>query len=115
MNETKVVFQRKLYNRMLQWKQEEQGQTALLIEGVRRVGKSTLAELFAKKEYFLLSRGNKLCPLEVKSSGYKTHASLDAFQEKFSARILHRYLVYTKDLAKEQDVLMLPVFMVGQI
>lgn len=64
---------------------------------------------------FLLSRGNKLCPLEVKSSGYKTHASLDAFQGKFSARILHRYLVYTKDLAKEQDVLMLPVFMVGLI
>lgn len=64
---------------------------------------------------FLLSRGNKLCPLEVKSSGYKTHASLDAFQEKFSARILHRYLVYTKDLAKDQDVQMLPVFMVGLI
>lgn len=64
---------------------------------------------------FLLSRGNKLCPLEVKSSGYKTHASLDAFQGKFSARILHRYLVYTKDLAKDQDVLMLPVFMVGLI
>ena len=64
---------------------------------------------------FLLSRGNKLCPLEVKSSGYKAHASLDAFQEKFSARILHRYLIYTKDLAKVQDVLMLPVFMVGLI
>ena len=64
---------------------------------------------------FLLSRGNKLCPLEVKSSGYKTHASLDAFQEKFSARILHQYLVYTKDLSKDQDVLMLPVFMVGLI
>lgn len=64
---------------------------------------------------FLLSRGNKLCPLEVKSSGYKAHASLDAFQEKFSSRILHRYLIYTKDLAKDQDVLMLPVFMVGLI
>ena len=64
---------------------------------------------------FLLSRGNKLCPLEVKSSGYKAHASLDAFQEKYSARILHRYLIYTKDLARDQDVLMLPVFMVGLI
>lgn len=62
---------------------------------------------------FLLSRGNKLCPLEVKSSGYKVHASLDAFHEKFSARILHRYLVYTKDLENDQDVLLLPVFMVG--
>ena len=64
---------------------------------------------------FLLSRGNKLSPLEVKSSGYKTHASLDAFQMKFSSRILQRYLVYTNDLAWNQDVLMLPVFMVGLI
>ena len=59
---------------------------------------------------FLLSRGNKLCLLEVKSSGYKTHASLDAFQMRFSERILHRYLVYTEDLAKDQYVLMMPVF-----
>ena len=51
MKKMEFVFQRKLYDRMLQWKQEEQGQTALLIEGVRRVGKSTLAETFAKKEY----------------------------------------------------------------
>ena len=47
---------------------------------------------------FLLSRGNKVCPIEVKSSGYKRHASLDAFCEKFSSRVLQRYLVYTKDL-----------------
>lgn len=64
---------------------------------------------------FLLSRGNKLCPLEVKSSGYKSHVSLDAFQQKFSARILHRYLVYTKDLEKDKELLMLPVFMVGLV
>ena len=37
------------------------------------------------------------------------------FQIKFSERILHRYLVYTKDLAQDQDVLMLPVFMVSLI
>jgi len=60
---------------------------------------------------FLLSRGNKICPIEVKSSGYRRHASLDAFQEKFSGRIKERYLIYTKDLAKEQDILMLPVYM----
>ena len=50
---------------------------------------------------FLLSRGAKLCPIEVKSSGYNTHASLDAFCAKFSSRIGERYLVYTKDLAKD--------------
>ena len=37
------------------------------------------------------------------------------FQMKFSERIRHRYLVYTKDLAQDQDVLMLPVFMVSLI
>ena len=37
------------------------------------------------------------------------------FQMKFSERILHKYLVYTKVLAQDQDVLMLPVFMVSLI
>lgn len=60
---------------------------------------------------FLLSRQNKICPLEVKSSGYRRHASLDMFYDKFSSRIKERYLVYTKDLQKNQDVVMLPVYM----
>ncbi len=62
---------------------------------------------------FLLSRKNKICPLEVKSSGYKAHASLDAFSRKFSDRILRRYLIYTKDVRKEEDVLCLPVYMIN--
>lgn len=60
---------------------------------------------------FLLARKNKVCPMEIKSSGYKTHASLDAFCEKYSSRILNKYLVYTKDLGKDQDVLSIPVYM----
>lgn len=60
---------------------------------------------------FLLSRGSKLCPIEVKSSGYRSHASLDAFFRKFPDRIQHRYLLYTKDLRKEEDVRMVPVFL----
>lgn len=60
---------------------------------------------------FLLSRSNKICPIEVKSSGYKAHASLDAFKTKFSDRILQSYLIYTKDLRKDDDVLLLPAFM----
>lgn len=60
---------------------------------------------------FLLSRGAKLCPLEVKSSGYKTHASLDAFCEKFSERVGERFLVYTKDLRKDGATTLLPVMM----
>lgn len=59
---------------------------------------------------FLLSRGSKICPIEVKSSGYKSHVSLDAFCAKYSDRILHRYLLYTKDLRRDGEVQMIPVF-----
>ena len=45
------VFRRKLYDRMLEWKRTSDGSTALLLKGARRVGKSTLVEEFAKKEY----------------------------------------------------------------
>jgi len=60
---------------------------------------------------FLLSRGSKIWPIEVKSSGYKTHASLDAFCKKFSERISNRYLIYTKDLKKDEATTLLPVFL----
>ena len=46
-----MVFKRKLYDEILRWKAEMAGQYALLINGARRVGKSTLAEEFAKREY----------------------------------------------------------------
>lgn len=61
---------------------------------------------------FILVRKNKVCPIEVKSSGYKTHASLDAFSRKFSDRILDKYLIYTKDLAKDEDIFCLPIYLV---
>ncbi len=60
---------------------------------------------------FLLSAGTKLCPIEVKSSGYKTHASLDAFCTKYSDRIKDRYIVYTKDLARDDNTLYIPAYM----
>lgn len=60
---------------------------------------------------FLIADGDKVSPVEVKSSGYKAHASLDAFCRKFSARIKNRYLIYTKDLREEGDVLYLPAYM----
>lgn len=61
---------------------------------------------------FLLTVKNKVIPLEVKSSGYKTHKSLDVFTVKYSDRIARRYIVYTKDLCKEQDIFCIPVYMV---
>ena len=60
---------------------------------------------------FLLSRGAKLHPIEVKSSGYNSHSSLDAFCEKYSHIIDKRYLIYTKDLNKDEQTILLPVYM----
>ena len=61
---------------------------------------------------FILARKNKVCPIEVKSSGFQTHASLDAFSRKFSDRILDKYLIYTKDFAKDEDIFCLPIYLV---
>jgi len=60
---------------------------------------------------FLLSRAAKLHPIEVKSSGYNSHASLDAFCEKFSHIVDKRYLIYTKDLNKDEQTILLPFYM----
>jgi predicted AAA+ superfamily ATPase len=60
---------------------------------------------------FLIADGDKVSPIEVKSSGYKSHASIDAFCRKFSSRIKNKYLLYTKDTRKEGDMLYLPVYM----
>lgn len=68
----------------------------------------------AKHNYeidFLLSKGGKVCPIEVKASGYKRHTSLDKFIEKYSDRILEKYLVYTKDLKKDGEILCVPIYM----
>lgn len=44
-------MRRKMYNRLLQWKKENEGKSALLVQGARRVGKSYIVEEFAKAEY----------------------------------------------------------------
>ena len=61
---------------------------------------------------FLLSRGIKIVPIEVKSSTYKTHVSMDVFCEKFSSRIANdRYLVYTKDYFQDGSLKYLPTYL----
>ena len=58
---------------------------------------------------FMLSRGNKVWPIEVKSSSHKTHASLDAFCDKYAKRVGERFLLYTKDLSHDEQTRLLPV------
>ena len=60
---------------------------------------------------FLLTNSNKICPIEVKSSNYKKHSSLDEFSIKYSNRILNKYIIHTKDISKDKDILCLPIYM----
>ncbi len=46
-----MIFQRKIYSKLIEWKNECNGSKALLIEGARRIGKSTITLEFAKNEY----------------------------------------------------------------
>ena len=50
-NTNPPIFRRKFYDVLLDWKENDSYRYALMIEGVRRVGKSTIAEQFAKNEY----------------------------------------------------------------
>ena len=50
-NEENMIFKRKIYDSMLRWKQLSQGTSALMLEGARRTGKSTIVKFFAQNEY----------------------------------------------------------------
>lgn len=60
---------------------------------------------------FLISVGDKLCPIEVKSGNYRTHRSLDVFCDKFSRRIKDKYVVHIKDFKRENGINYIPVYM----
>lgn len=60
---------------------------------------------------FLISTGNKICPIEVKSGNYRCHKSLDQFCDKFGSRIGNKYLVHTKDYKWENGINYIPVYM----
>ncbi len=60
---------------------------------------------------FLISEKNKVCPIEVKSSGYKNHSSIDAFSLKFSSKISRKILINTKDYQKGENIEYLPIYM----
>lgn len=67
-----------------------------------------------KKYYeidFIIADKHKVSPIEVKSSGYKSHKSLDEFCVKFSDRIMNKYLIYTKDFKRENGIDYIPVYM----
>lgn len=64
---------------------------------------------------FIISRQSKICPIEVKSSQSKEHHSIDRFIQKYSSRILTSYMLYTKDMRKEKDLVCLPMYMAAML
>ena len=61
---------------------------------------------------FLISMGVKICPIEVKSSNYRGHKSLDVFCDKFSSRIREKFVAHTKDYKWENGINYIPVYMI---
>lgn len=80
------MLRRKIYDQMVNWKQKSNGTTALLIDGARRVGKSYIAELFARQEYkshIIIDFGN--APQDILDLFLYESADLDLFFAKLSA------------------------------
>ena len=90
----------------------------VIAQMLRATGKNlfyhTIPYAEGKKYYevdFVITEKHKISPIEVKSSGYKTHKSLDEFCVKFSNRIMNKYLIYTKDYKRENGIEYIPVYM----
>lgn len=93
----------------------------LAAQMLRSSGNSLYFYTWAKDERhnyevdFLLSRGAKICPIEIKSANYRSHVSLDAFCSKFSSRIGNRYVVCTRDFRRDGETTILPFYMLGLV
>ncbi len=90
----------------------------LIAQMLRATGKNlfyhTIPYAEGKKYYevdFIITNKHKISPIEVKSSGYKSHKSLDEFSTKYSERITNKYVIYTKDYKREGGVEYIPVYM----
>ena len=60
---------------------------------------------------FLVPRGRKICPVEVKPGRYQRHASLDKFTVRFGKRLGQSYILYGKDVMEKDGIIHLPLYM----
>jgi len=78
--------------------------------------KSEAATNVSKYEIdFLTVRNKRICPIEVKSSSYKSHRSFDCFLKKYNLKANDRYIIYTKDLQTREDIIYIPLYMTSLI
>lgn len=93
------MLKRKIYDELVSWKNNSCGQTAVLIDGARRVGKSYIAEEFAKNEYksyIIIDFGN--APKDILELFENESYNLDLFFAKLSA-------FYSKPLHKRESII----------
>lgn len=60
---------------------------------------------------FLIVKKKKVCPIEVKSSGYKRHKSFDRFRQKYQLKMEDSYIIYSKDVKQEGGITYIPFYM----
>ena len=92
------MFQRKIYDKLLDWKQTSDGKTALLIEGARRIGKSTVVEEFGKNEYKTYILVDFSVASKAVKELFEDMSDLDYF-------FLQLQLQYKKDLYKRESLI----------
>ena len=92
-------MKRKIYDKLLQWKTEKDGTTALMIEGARRIGKSYIVERFAEKEYesYILIDFSK-APARVRSW-------FDEYLEDIDTLLQNIQLHYKKQLTPRKSLI----------
>ena len=119
----------KLYDSLMQWKKEENGRTALLMENI--VAQMLAASGHKLYFYYNASRDDassrmkidfliaksktsnrhNISPIEVKSSKNYTISSLQKFKAKYDEQLLVPYVLHTGDLKEENGIFYLPVYM----
>ena len=60
---------------------------------------------------FMIVKKKKICPIEVKSSGYTSHKSFDYLIKKYQLKSEDRYIIYTKDLKYQDGITYIPLYM----
>lgn len=71
-------------------------------------------EAVKEKKYeidFMIVKKKKICPIEVKSSGYTSHKSFDYLIKKYQLKSEDRYIIYTKDLKYQDGITYIPLYM----
>ena len=90
------IFRRKIYDKILKWKEENQGKTALLIEGARRVGKSTVVEEFAAEAETAVVEPDVLTSLTANDDAIPVEDSNTATLSNVTATLSNLLLIIVK-------------------